>query len=185
MAMSAVVGQIAERRIPLWRRPSLQFALAMALFGVALAAYSWFGILRMQDRRPAQPIAAPEIGRTFEVPDVFGASAARITVTSGQRQNQRGAGGDRADRDNVTLFLTYEAIGAFDPDSLAWHIDSTGMDSSSGYASLYLTPGLRLSPGETATGTVSFYGVVAGLPATITYQGPFDKHAVFAIVVGP
>jgi hypothetical protein len=176
---------IAERRIPLWRRPSLQFAFAMGLFGTALAAYMWFGLLRMQDRQPARQIVASEIGHAFDAPDVFGDPAARITVTAGKRQNERGAGGDRADRDNVTLFVTYEAIGAFDPDSLAWHIDSVGMDSSSGYASLYLTPASRLSPGETANGTVSFYGVVTGSPATITYQGPFDKRALFAIVVGP
>jgi hypothetical protein len=59
------------------------------------------------------------------------------------------------------------------------------MDSSARYANLLLTPATRLAPGQTATGTVSFYGIVTGNPATITYQGIFDKVSLYSLVVAP
>jgi hypothetical protein len=157
----------------------------MALLGVAFAAYVWFGLLKMQDRRPARDIVAPEIGRSFEVKDIFGKPEGRITVTRGERQNQHAAGGDRADRDYIKLFVTYEAIAELDPESFAWHIDSAGMDTSAQYAFVALTPSTRLAPGQTATGTVSFYDIVTGSPATITYQGIFDKVSLYSLVVAP
>lgn len=176
---------IPERRIPLLRRPALQLAAVMALLGVALAAYLWFGALHLQDRRPAQAIAAPGIGTSFVANDVFGTPVARITITSGQRHNERGAGGDRADRDFVTLFVTYEGIGSFEPDSQAWHVHWTGADLGSGNASLSLFPAGNLGAGTSAKGSVSFYSIVAGAAATITYQGAFDHQPLFTIGVAP
>jgi hypothetical protein len=157
----------------------------LGLFGLAFAAYVWFGLLRMQDRRPARDIEAPELGRTFEVRDVFDKPAALITVQRGERQNERSVGGDRADRDHITLFVTYRAFGDFFPSDFDWHLESPGMDTFAQHASMSLTPDTPLGPGQTATGTVSFYDAVAGSPATITYQGTFDEEPLYTLVVAP
>lgn len=176
-------GPVFTSPIPVLRRSSVRFAILMASFGVVLAGYLWLSFFHVQDRVPPRAIVAPEFGRSFDIPDVFDAPAARITITSGQRGSERAAGGSRADRDNIELFVTYTALAPYDPDPTAWHFISAGADF--GYAILSLEPDGKLASGQTATGTVWVSGVVVGVPAIITYKGTFDDAPLLVIHVAP
>lgn len=172
---------VVERAIPVWKRPSIYLAAGLALLGGLLAAYLIFVAFHYQDRRPPRELNAPEFGQPFAVLDFLGEPMARITVTGGERNNYRAAGGTDAEHEYVELFVTFEAVKSFDPgfSGSEWQASFAGEDV--GRASLDLEPSGRLTVGQSATGSVRFSGVPANVALTVTYQRFGDDRPVLEI----
>lgn len=177
------VTAIRTRPLPLLRQPAFRAAAAFVAIGAVVVSYLFLVQFHVQDRRPAQAIEADGIGRTFEVLNVFDEPDARITITGGTRQNERAGGGDRADRDNIVLQLTYVAVTAHSPDRFAWTMTAPGTEPNDAYMSVEAFG--ELTAGQVTAGSVLFSGVPSGQSATITFQGSFDDAPRFTMVVPP
>jgi hypothetical protein len=174
-------SQVLSRPLPLVRRSAVRYAAGLALLGVLMGAWMYFGVFHVHERTPPRPIDGPGIGASFEA-GFAGRPEMRITVTRGERQNERAAGGSRADRDNITLYLTYEALTDATYDPFAWNVEAGGQSDS---GNLSIPGGHRLAAGQSATGSVFFYGIPAGAPATITYDETGDSAPRFVLEVAP
>jgi len=165
-------GAAREVLIPAWKRSSIHLGLAFGALGLAIAGYLILVVFHYQDRHPAFRVTAPGFGAPFRVVELGDSVAAFVTITSGERNNQRAAGGDDAAHDYVRLMLNVEAVQSFSMSSSDWHARSGGAELSSPFLSL--EPFGLLSPGARATGSLLIYGIPAGAAAILEYQTVFD-----------
>jgi hypothetical protein len=181
--MSALATPLRERRIPLYRRVSVQLAVALALLGAGSVGFLTRNDWLPHDERPARQVVAAGIGQAFVINDPFGAPVARITITSGTRQNERAAGGSRPDRDVIKLFVTYEAIGQYYANQFDWHIASARADPNDRYASLSIVG--SMTAGTSTSGILTFYGVAQDVEAAVSFKPATDSRPQFTLLVAP
>jgi len=127
-------------------------------------------------------IVAPGIGETFVVRSSARDPEVRIRVVAGWRQNARAAGGDRSDRDIITLEVSYEAVTRFSISS-SWAVESGG--ASAAWREGVLQQYGFLDPGDVATRIVTFHEIQVGVPVVLVYEGQPGSEPVFRMTVAP